>query len=899
MRVLVTLRAADDADAFIEATRASGRAADLIPGLTRVVLCDGQGDLAALRSHPAVLAVEDADAPLRGAGSNSGTIGDDLSGFNWGLARIVRRSAPWNTGRIRTPFPTYFRSVRDGTGVDIYVIDSGLRETHAEITGRATNVYDYYSGAQAAHYHGTACASLAAGGTVGPARGALLWSFRCLDANNVATSLAVTTAMGQALSHYQGRSATGRPAVVNLSLSAAGTAHDAAAGDLIDAGMVVVAAAGNDQLDLDVESRTPAEATDVLCVGGLGMADLPYYSSGYGTSYGASVAVLAPAQDLQLADIDSDSDYRVASGTSYGCAMATGVVACMLQGHARLTTRAEVQAVRAKVIANATTGKFTAQSQWGIGTLPDKILYLDPDAASETFPPAPTFPPDADQVFRLDAFGASALHQDTAATTLADDPGEFVGRIFDASGHGLHGTQATSGNRPVVGRAPASRRNLIINSAFAGAASGTAGTTPTDWNRNFAITATTVVSADAAYGNKVRAQTTGGRILFSKLQPVMAALSTWCYSIMVDVVTPTTIAECFKAHNPPAGTTLTYKVNGVAQALTYTLPVGTGIKLEAVVAVGSTAGTIEAYWGCGIAAAVTADITFYAPQFEAGSARTDWQKTGVAPSFGTFPLDITEPAISGVQAGAAAIPYIRFDGTNDALSVTLSSTVTGGTMVVAGKDGIWVEGGVTNAAGTITFGGSAMTVPGSSIAGILKAVGDVVGVIYVNRAITTDERTAILAYYQAQGAGGLLEEGAELMPNVSAPDPADFTLSNVTGAQVSGQMRLTNTSATLAGLASKALTGLSGFAILRGSATRLNTTTATVSANGTGAFSGALGTAASGTSTGVQVTGAICVTIPGSGNVWVTAAMSLVSVAGHQADFDNISLKRLIPAALV
>ncbi|UWU17010.1 hypothetical protein N2599_29865 (plasmid) [Rhizobium sullae] len=52
----------------------------------------------------------------------------------------------------------------------------------------------------------------------------------------------------------------------------------------------------------------------------------------------------------------------------------------MLQGHNRLTSRSQVQAVKAKLLANATTGKL--RSAFGLSPLPDKILYLDPNQAA-------------------------------------------------------------------------------------------------------------------------------------------------------------------------------------------------------------------------------------------------------------------------------------------------------------------------------------------------------------------------------------------------------------------------------------------------------------------------------------------------------------------------------------
>lgn len=100
-----------------------------------------------------------------------------------------------------------------------------------------------------------------------------------------------------------------------------------------------------------------------------------------GTGWGSEVDILAPAQHIWMADKATDG-FMQWSGGSWAVPLTAGVIACMLQGHARLTTRAEVQALNTKLIANATTGLL--RPAYGY-TLPDKVLYLDPEATFETF----------------------------------------------------------------------------------------------------------------------------------------------------------------------------------------------------------------------------------------------------------------------------------------------------------------------------------------------------------------------------------------------------------------------------------------------------------------------------------------------------------------------------------
>lgn len=312
-----------------------------------------------------------------------------LTGESWGLARIIRRNAPWNVDHIQLPMETYFRCVRDGAGVDVYHFDSGIRTTHDEFGGRATVVYDAVGGGGGGDPdgHGTFTASQIVGATVGIARGAEIFSFR-LQTNLSGSAGAMIEAAEEALNHYASRAGLNRPAVANFSAQVASNSVNTAIGALIDAGMVVVASAGNEGQELGVGlSWYPALTTDAICVGASGMADIPLYvlrDSGFNaglmsiTNFGAAIDIMAPGHHARAAGIASDSDYvHFFASTSGACAYVSGVVACMLQGHDRLTSRADVQAVRAALLANATTGKL--REAFGLSPLPDKILYLDPD----------------------------------------------------------------------------------------------------------------------------------------------------------------------------------------------------------------------------------------------------------------------------------------------------------------------------------------------------------------------------------------------------------------------------------------------------------------------------------------------------------------------------------------
>lgn len=314
-------------------------------------------------------------------------ITSSLSTDNWGLARIIRRSPPWDKLKPNFPVSTFFECTRDGTGVDLYLVDGVIQHTHQEFSNRITAIGT--NRGLPSDKHGNLIASLSAGSTVGTARGATLWSCPWYGSISNGSASTMAAALNEVLTHYLSRPEINQPAVVNMSFTT-GTSSAIATvvSNMIDAGMVLVAGAGNEGKDLTTStSNVPAVLPDVIAVGASSWADLPMYygiSSGiFKTNFGSRIDITAPGEWLRVADNLSDDSYRLATASTSGAAaVVSGAIACMLQGHGRLTSRAQVQAVRDFVKDTATQGHIQNPPRYGI-TLPDRLLYLDPLATFE------------------------------------------------------------------------------------------------------------------------------------------------------------------------------------------------------------------------------------------------------------------------------------------------------------------------------------------------------------------------------------------------------------------------------------------------------------------------------------------------------------------------------------
>jgi subtilisin family serine protease len=163
----------------------------------------------------------------------SATQNMDATGQPWGLDRIDQRALPLS----RTY--TYNRS---GAGVRAYVIDTGIRTSHADFGGRAQNVYDAFGGnGQDCNGHGTHVAGTVGGATYGVAKTVSLRGVRVLNCSGSGSTSGIIAALNWLRTNAQ------RPAVANMSLGGGfSSSLNTATANLANSGVFVAVAAGNE-----------------------------------------------------------------------------------------------------------------------------------------------------------------------------------------------------------------------------------------------------------------------------------------------------------------------------------------------------------------------------------------------------------------------------------------------------------------------------------------------------------------------------------------------------------------------------------------------------------------------------------------------------------------------------
>lgn len=262
----------------------------------------------------------------------------------------IQTPAPWDLDRLdKLPTNSYDNMLRyqyTGAGVTIYSIDTGVRTSHQEFGGRATNILNLvnppYLGDD--NGHGTGTLSKAGGVTFGLAKTATLAGIKALDSNGNGYLSDVIIGIMEVADR---QAAAAHPAVLYMSLAGpADNMLDSYTNSLATEWNVpVVVAAGNDAEDAKFYS--PCRAAQPLCVGASTYSDVIAWFS----NYGPSVDIVAPGEGVLVADKNTDLHVSVESGTSFSAPLVAGFVAQLIEAHNLSYT---ASAIRSLVLQQAT-----------------------------------------------------------------------------------------------------------------------------------------------------------------------------------------------------------------------------------------------------------------------------------------------------------------------------------------------------------------------------------------------------------------------------------------------------------------------------------------------------------------------------------------------------------------
>jgi subtilisin family serine protease len=263
----------------------------------------------------------------------------------------IQNNATWGLDRVDEadlPLDGFYEFNFDGSGVDAYVIDTGIRASHNQFGGRVSSGFTAINdgrGTTDCNGHGTHVAGTVGSQTYGIAKNVNLIAVRVLGCNGSGSNAGVIDGV-----NYVAQNASG-PSVANMSLGGGNSAAlDQAVENAINQGVTFVVAAGNS--NANACSGSPNRVPPALTVGSTTSSDVRSSFS----NFGSCVDIFAPGSSITSTWSTSDSASNTISGTSMAAPHVAGVVALYMDQ----TPSATPAQVESAVESAAVSGRLSS-----------------------------------------------------------------------------------------------------------------------------------------------------------------------------------------------------------------------------------------------------------------------------------------------------------------------------------------------------------------------------------------------------------------------------------------------------------------------------------------------------------------------------------------------------------
>ena len=265
-----------------------------------------------------------------------------------------------------------------GTGIDTYVVDSGVRCTHTEFEGRCRwgiNIM-VNTPSQDEHGHGTHVAGTIASKTWGVAKNANIIAVKVLGRRNRGSVSNIVAGLQWAAAEIE---RTKRPSIINQSIGGGlSRIWDNAIAEIVASGTQIIVPAGN--RNENACTGSPARETSSITVGNVDwtLARSPL------SNYGSCVDIWAPGRRINSLSNRDDVSFIEMSGTSMAAPHVTG----LLVGYLTYKTTSTPAELKKWVTDSALVNRLTRMEEGS----PNLLLHLSCHRGDTPIPTPPPTP---------------------------------------------------------------------------------------------------------------------------------------------------------------------------------------------------------------------------------------------------------------------------------------------------------------------------------------------------------------------------------------------------------------------------------------------------------------------------------------------------------------------------
>lgn len=283
----------------------------------------------------------------------------------------------WGLDRTDGTMDSQYTYISSGSGVKIYIVDTGVDSAHPDLAGKVLDGFDSFGqnlDQTDCNGHGTHVAAIASGNYYGVAKESSIIPVRVLDCFGRGNTTTLALGINWILDNH-----SGGLGVVNMSL---GGPRDPEVNELVsklaDSGLVVVVAAGNS--NSDACNFSPASAPGVIAVGAVDRGDVKASFS----NWGSCVDISAPGVSINSANAKDHGTSSRKSGTSQGAPFVAGAIATYISNRS-ISGPLEAEPYAISLSTNGIVSVEPAEAQTNVPVQPTPGP-AEPEASPEPKP---------------------------------------------------------------------------------------------------------------------------------------------------------------------------------------------------------------------------------------------------------------------------------------------------------------------------------------------------------------------------------------------------------------------------------------------------------------------------------------------------------------------------------